>query len=101
MKTIDLKDASGKLADYARAAATGTVIVTERGKPVAAVMSLKGVDWETASLSTNPRFIEIINESRRSGREDGTISMAEIQAEIGLNKRVSRRSQKSPKIKKK
>ena len=44
---------------------------------------------ETISLSTNPRFIEIIEKSRASLARDGGISSEEMRRRLGLSKPAS------------
>ncbi|MGK7874444.1 MAG: hypothetical protein AB4426_14395 [Xenococcaceae cyanobacterium] len=41
-------------------------------------------DRETKALSRNPKFLEMIEESRRSLREKGGIPLDEIKRELGL-----------------
>lgn len=86
MKTIEIKHASGSLSDFARQAAKEPIIVMEKGKPVAAVIPLKNADLETASLSTNPRFIELIERSRVRQEKEGGISSLETRRRLGLEK---------------
>ena len=51
-----------------------------------AVKALAGADWESLSLANNPRFIELIEESRRSYREESSIPLEALRAELGLKK---------------
>lgn len=78
MKLVDKKKATAALAAYAEELASGPVVLTERGKPVAALVSLENVDLETVSLSTNPHFMELIGRSRRRVRSEGGVSSAEM-----------------------
>ena len=63
MKVIDKSDATATLAEYASAIASGPVIVTSEGRPVAVLVALENCDLETISLSTNSQFIELIKHS--------------------------------------
>lgn len=64
MKTLKLNDITGSLADIVRKGLREPVFVTKRGKPVIALVPLtKYDDWESVSLSTNPRFLAIIERS--------------------------------------
>ena len=54
MKTIDTTKATGHLRDYAERARDEVLVVTKRGKPVAAVVGVDEFDYESLSLSTNP-----------------------------------------------
>ena len=82
MKTLEIKDATEPLADYAREVDKETVIVTKDGKPVAALVSLENVDRETLKLSTNPAFIELIERSREEQKSKGGLSSAEMRRRL-------------------
>lgn len=83
MKTIELSDATEPLATYAADAKSDPVLITRRGKPLAAVVSMEGMDRESASLSINPKFVAIIEKARASSRK-GTISAGEMRRRLGL-----------------
>ena len=91
MKTIDIKKATGQLKDYAEAAGDEVVVVTRRGKPMAAVVALDDTDYESLSLSTNPRFIEVIARSRARLEKGGGISADEVRTRLGIMKSRKRR----------
>jgi antitoxin (DNA-binding transcriptional repressor) of toxin-antitoxin stability system len=57
------------------------VIVTRRGKPIAAVVPLRSDDWEDFVVSTSPVFQEIIERSQASYRAHGGIPLADIERE--------------------
>ncbi|MEK7409648.1 MAG: hypothetical protein AAB225_31690 [Acidobacteriota bacterium] len=84
MKTVEMDKATMSLADCARAAGQELLVVTDHGKPVAALVALENTDLETASLSSNPRFIELIERSRSRMRQQGGISSAEVRRQLGL-----------------
>jgi hypothetical protein len=83
-----------EVADLAR---SGTVILTRNGKPLAAVKDLSHSDWESVALANNPRFRELIEESRRSYREEGGISLEDLRKDLGLKvpKPMRRRTKRS------
>ena len=92
MKSVKLSDITGSLSEYAREGLRETVVVTRKGKPLVAVMPLtKHDDWESVSLSTNPKFIEIMERSRASALEQGAIPLAEVRRKYGLRGRTSGR----------
>jgi len=64
MKTLEIADATGALATYARKLRRRPLIVTRRGRPMMALVPLENVDLETLSLSSNPDFIALIESSR-------------------------------------
>ena len=78
MKTLDMTHATGPLADYARDVSKEPMILTRRGKPVAALVAVKNADLETAGLSVNPRFLAIIERSRVRRKAQGGLSSAEM-----------------------
>ena len=80
MKTIKLSTASRSLAEYASELSDEIVLLTERDKPVAAIVPLKGVDRESIALSAHPEFLRIINRSRAEFRRGHTMSLAEMKA---------------------
>jgi len=92
MKTIELAEATSSLADYARDVGQGSLVVTRNGKPVAALVAVGDADLETVSLSTNPKFIAIIEDSRRRLREEGGISSDELRRRLGIKRKAKRSS---------
>lgn len=78
MKVIEKTDATGTLAEYASAIASGPVIVTSEGRPVAALVPIENADLETVSLSTNRQFIELIERSRARVQAEGGIPSEEM-----------------------
>jgi hypothetical protein len=82
MKTIELGEATGSLADYAYQALTEPVTFTLDGKPLAFIASAVGADEETIALSSSPKLRAIIERSRESYRQHGGISLAEIRRRI-------------------
>jgi prevent-host-death family protein len=86
MKTIEMDDAKGTLAEYARGLKREPVILTRRGKPVAALVSVEDADWESLSLSTNPEFMAIIERSRARQKAEGGIPIEEVRQRLGLGK---------------
>ena len=95
MTTVELKDATSSLADYARRAAAGPVVVTVRGKPVAALVPVEGMDLESLSVSTNPQFLDLIERSRRSLEEKGGVSSDEVRRRIGLPRKGHKRAKRA------
>lgn len=83
MKVIEIAQAKSSLAEYVQEIAKEPVIVAKNGKPVAALMALKNADLETVSLSTNPEFIAIIEESRARQQSEGGTSSKEMRRKLG------------------
>ena len=84
MKMISLNEATASLAEYVQQSDKLPVVVTKRGKPVAALVSVSGVDAETLSLGTNPDFLALIERSRASIRQGKGISTEEMHRRVGI-----------------
>lgn len=84
MKTVEIGKATMTLADCARKASLEPLVVTDNGTPVAVVLPLENTDLETASLSSNPRFLKLIEHSRSRMREEGGIPSVEVRRRLGL-----------------
>jgi prevent-host-death family protein len=89
MKKLEMAKATAPLAEYAQGVSKEPVIVTVRGKPIAALVAIENTDLETASLSTNPRFLALIERSRARQKAEGGISSAEMRRRLRL-KRTAR-----------
>ena len=76
MKTVDIGEVASLLEKYDRS--DRPLILTRNGQPVAALFPIEDIDPETLGLSVNPKFIKIIEESRKSQREEGRIFLEEI-----------------------
>jgi prevent-host-death family protein len=78
MKSVEIGQAKGALADYARDAQGETLVVTRRGRPVAAVVPIRGMDMESLALSTNLDFIGLIERARARDKSTGGVSLDEM-----------------------
>lgn len=84
MKMVALEKTDLTLPDAADLARAGTVILTRGGKPFAVIKDLSGSDWESVGLANNPRFHALIEESRRSHRKQGGISLEQMRNDLEL-----------------
>ena len=75
-----------ELSKYAQKARKDPVIVVKKGKPFAAVVPLRNADEETVSLSTNRKFLAIIERSRSRTKKEGAFSSKELRRRFGLKK---------------
>ena len=82
MKTIKIASASRSLAEYAKELDDQIVVVSDRNKPVAAVVPLRNVDRESLALSSHPEFLEIIAKSRRQFAAGKTLSLEEMRRAV-------------------
>jgi hypothetical protein len=62
MKVIELEKTKLTIAELAKMAKAGPVVLTRNGKPMAAVKDLSGCDWEAILLANNPKFQALIEE---------------------------------------
>ena len=84
MKALGIKQATAPLAEYVRTVGEGPVIVSVKGKPVAALVSLENADWETVKLSNHPKFLALIQRSRARQKKEGGISSSELRRRLGI-----------------
>jgi hypothetical protein len=84
MKTIDVAEATDTLSDYARKGLKEALVVTRRGKPLLALTPIRRGDWESIAVATNPKFLAIIERSRRSRRPG--LSTEEMRRRLGLER---------------
>ena len=82
VKIVEMADATAALAEYAQKVATEPVIVTTNGKPIAALVPIENADFETASLSMNPKFLALIQRSRVRHQAEGGMSSDEMRRRL-------------------
>ena len=82
MRTVEQCHAGASLDDYVAKNRGRTLVVTRRGKPVAALLPIEDADWESVSLSTNPRFIRMIQRSRARQATKGGVSLEEARKRL-------------------
>ncbi|MDI6735181.1 MAG: hypothetical protein QME42_03145 [bacterium] len=82
MKTLEVANAIRPLSEYAKSLEEEILVLTSKTIPIAAIVSLKNVDWESLSLSTNPEFMKIIEMSREEFNIGKRLSLEEMQQEI-------------------
>jgi prevent-host-death family protein len=82
MRTVEQGHAAASLDEYLTKSRGRTLVVTRRGKPVAALLPIEDADWETVALSTNPRFIRMIQRSRTRQAAKGGIPLEEARRRL-------------------
>ncbi len=87
MKTLEMSRATGELSSYADQVRKEPVIVTDHGTPVMALVPIENADLETVSLSTDPRFIALIERSRALYQPGEGIPLEEIRRKYGRGPR--------------
>ncbi len=89
MKVVPMEETTLTVRELAEMVKDGTVILTRNGQPLLAVKDVSGSDWESVSLASNPRFMAIIEESRRNYKEAGGVPLGEVRRKLGLTKKAS------------
>ena len=84
MKKLEISEATGQLVEYVRNIGDGPLMLTDGGKPVAALVPIKNADTETVTLSTHPEFLALIERSRIRQRTAGGITSAEMRRRLGV-----------------
>ncbi len=82
MKTIEISTATKPLSEYAEELGDEVIVLTAHQKPVAAIVSLKHVDRESLSLSTNTEFLDIIEQARKEIKAGKRLSFQEMKQEV-------------------
>jgi prevent-host-death family protein len=84
MKTLEMAKAKAPLSEYAKNVRKEPLVLTVDGKPVAALVPIENADLETVALSTNPRFLALIERSRVRQKSEGGISGTEMRRRLGV-----------------
>jgi hypothetical protein len=69
VRALELCNASKPLADYTTELNSDSIVITSNDKPVAALVSFKGMDKEQVTLSTSPEFARIIRGARLEAKK--------------------------------
>ena len=85
MNMIEKEQAKDSLGDYVGRLEDQPTVITDHGEPIAALVPLNNADLETVSLSTNPRFIGLIERSRHRHSTEGGISSKEMRERLGMD----------------
>ncbi|MBN2371786.1 MAG: hypothetical protein JXO72_14995 [Vicinamibacteria bacterium] len=92
MKAVELFQATSSFSEYASKARRETLVLTERGKAVAAVVPLDDENYFSMRLVNNPEFIEIIERGRVQYKARGGISIEEMRRKYVLEAKPKRKS---------
>jgi hypothetical protein len=84
MKTVEVAQIDGNLREYLEGLGEEPVALLVDGEPVAVLMPTKGADLETISLSLNPKFLKMMEESYIGLRVAGGISSEDLRQQLGL-----------------
>jgi prevent-host-death family protein len=90
VKTLELGDATESLSAYIGKARKETLIVTSKGKPVAALMPVDAkTDLENLVVTTHPAFRTIIERSEARYRAEGGRTTEQVRARLAMRRRAS------------
>jgi len=84
MKNLDLTQATDSLAAYIQQLEEDQLVVMQDGKPVAVLMPVTEDELEDISLSKNPEFLAILDQSRTSLQRKGGVSLEQVKQRLGL-----------------
>ena len=90
MKTIETAKATAPLAEYAKDVTKEPVILTKKGRPIAALVAIENADLETVTLSTNPKLLALIERSRMRQKSEGGVSSEEMRRRLRLKQKARR-----------
>jgi PHD/YefM family antitoxin component YafN of YafNO toxin-antitoxin module len=82
MKTLELRKASKPLADYTAQLDSESIVITSNQKPVAVLISLKGMDRESVALGLSPVFAKIIRHARAEAKSGKLFSLTEVKKDL-------------------
>src|SRR5262249_26713622 len=85
LRVLPLEETTLTVRELAELVKEGPVILTRNGQPWMTVKDVSGSDWESISLASNPRFVALIEESRRSYRDKGGIRPDAFRQDLGLD----------------
>ncbi len=92
MKTVEMAEATASLSDYARKVRQETLIVTRRGKPVAALMPVDArTDLENLVVTTHPTFRAIMERSEARYKAEGGLSTKQVRARLAARRKAGRK----------
>ena len=82
MKTVTVEREGLRIQDLIKLAASGPVILTEKGSPTLAVVPIDESDAEAWQLGEDPDFLELIERSRARYRTEGGIPLDEVRRRL-------------------
>jgi antitoxin (DNA-binding transcriptional repressor) of toxin-antitoxin stability system len=84
MKTVDVNEACDSLGQYARELDCETIVVTDKGRTIAALVPIADDDFDAKDLSSNPHFLAILEQARAERRSGKALSSDDVRRELGL-----------------
>ena len=90
MKRIAVQELREHLRQVLKITCREPSAITRGGKVCAAIVAFDELAFEAYSLGRNPKFAQIINRSRVTGRRRGIVSLESLEKELRLPRRCSR-----------
>ena len=91
MRTLEIAEAKVPLLEYAREARKGPLVVTRKGRPILALVSLPpDTDLENLAVTTHPAFQAIMKRSQARYRAEGGLSTEQVRRRL-VSRRAARR----------
>ncbi len=84
MKKLTIQKATAALAVYAQNLKGEPLVVTDGGKPIAALVPVEGIDLESLAVATNPDFVELIERSRRQFRNGRSTPLRDVREQLSI-----------------
>ena len=101
LKTIDVGQAHDLFIQFVEEPDHDPIIVTRKGRPIAVVLPVHGADVETVSVSLNPQFRALMEESRKQQDREGGFSSEEIRRYFGLKPFKAKKAKRNGNLKQK
>ena len=96
MRTLELSEVGQDLESYVSGLSDDApIVLTKGGEAVAALCAVDDFELENWKLSQSPKFIEMLERSRRNGKEEGWISAEEVRRRFGVPRTPDRDSESS------
>ena len=87
MKSVEITEATAALKDYAERLTQGPIVVTRKGKAIAALVRLQPSDLESLLVSESPAFKRIVRRSRVSYKRGGGLTREQLEERLARTQR--------------
>jgi hypothetical protein len=82
MKSVEITEATAALKDYTEQLTQEPIVVTRKGKAIAALVRIQPSDLESLLVSENPVFKRIVRRSRASYKRDGGLTREQLEERL-------------------
>jgi antitoxin (DNA-binding transcriptional repressor) of toxin-antitoxin stability system len=92
VKTVEMAEATAPLSEYARKARRHALVVTQKGRPILALVSLPPhTDLENLAVTTHATFQAIIRRAEKRYRAEGGLSTAQVRRQLAARRAATRK----------